>query len=113
MRLDQNHGEENWLATPSDDEIVMVPALTGDLIIWRSRLPHGNSKNRSCLPRLAFYVTMNPVGGDAYRRELIESWRTGRCVSWWRDRPGYDRTEPWPPANLSTLGRRLIGLENW
>ena len=105
-------GEENWLATPNDDEIVMVPALTGDLIIWNSRLPHGNSKNRARLPRLAFYVTMNPAGVDAYRQELIESWRTGRCVSWWRDRPGYDRTKPWPPANLSSLGRRLIGLEN-
>lgn len=55
---------------------------------------------------------MNPAGSDEYRQELIESWRPGRCVPWWRGRPGYDRIEPWPPANLSALGRRLIGLEN-
>src|SRR5260370_30358815 len=36
----------------------------------------------------------------------VNSWRTGRCVPWWRNRHGYDCIELWPPANLSQLGRR-------
>jgi len=47
------------------------------------------------------------------RQASIESWRTGRCVPWWRGRPGYNRVEPWSPASLTELGRRLLGLEQW
>ena len=89
-------------------------ALTkaGDLIVWDSRLPHGNSKNLSHRPRIAFYLQMFPTYA-AYPGIATESWRTGRCIPNWRTRPGYDRVEPWPPAKLSPLGRRLIGLDPW
>lgn len=106
-------GDENWFAPVSRREIVHVSARAGDLIIWDSRLPHGNSKNLSRAPRLAFYVMMGPNPSDEERNVAIESWRTGRCVPWWRNRPGYDRIESWPSANLTPLGRRLIGLERW
>ena len=106
-------GEEDWLADVGGREIVAVPARAGDLIVWDSRLPHGNSKNESSLPRLAFYVSMFPAADPAMRDAAIDSWRSGRCVPWWRNRPGYDRIEPWPPAALTDLGRRLIGLDCW
>jgi len=105
-------GHENWLAKTDGREIVHVAAQAGDLIVWDSRLPHGNSKNRSSEPRLAFYVMMFRAD-EAIRQIQIESWRTGRCVPWWRSRPGYDRIEPWPPARLTKLGRRLLGLQDW
>jgi hypothetical protein len=108
------NGGKNWLANTEGREIVHVAAQTGDLILWDSRLPHGNSENRSSAPRIAFYVMMGPFPADgALRQAQIESWRTGRCVPWWRNRPGYDRTEPWPPAALTELGRRLLGLDDW
>jgi hypothetical protein len=51
---------------------------------------------------------------DAHARAAaIESWQSGRCVPWWRSRPGYDRVEEWPPARLTALGRRLLGLDDW
>jgi hypothetical protein len=104
----------NWLANIEGREMVHVPARTGDLIVWDSRLPHGNSKNRSSAPRLAFYIMMCPLPADGVLQQAqILSWRTGRCVPWWRRRPGYDRTEPWPPAALTELGRRLLGLDEW
>jgi Phytanoyl-CoA dioxygenase (PhyH) len=106
------NGEEDWLADTKGREIVHVPARPGDLIVWDSRLAHGNSKNRSSRPRIAFYVLMGPAD-DNWRQAAVESWRTGRCVPWWRGRPGYDRVEPWPPATLTSLGRRLLGLEDW
>jgi hypothetical protein len=106
------NGEENWLADTTGRDIVHVPAQAGDLIVWDSRLPHGNSKNLSARPRLAFYVMM--VRADKAAPEVgVESWRTGRCLPWWRDRPGCDRVEPWPPATLTELGRRLLGLDTW
>jgi len=108
------NGHEIWLADAGTGEIVHVPAQAGDLIVWDSRLPHGNSTNRSSTPRIAFYVMMGPFPPDgALRQAQIDSWRTGRCVPWWRSRPGYDRTEPWPPATLTKLGRRLLGLDEW
>ena len=106
-------GDETWEADASGREIVHVPAAAGDLIVWNSRLPHGNSKNLSDLPRLAFYISMNPAADPGFLQAGIDSWRTGRCVPWWRTRPGYDRIEPWPPAQLTELGRRLLGLEPW
>jgi hypothetical protein len=107
-------GDENWLANTQGREIVHATAQAGDLIVWDSRLPHGNSQNRSSEPRIAFYIMMGPFpADDALRQAQIDSWRTGRCVPWWRSRPGYDRIEPWPPANLTKLGRRLLGLDDW
>jgi Phytanoyl-CoA dioxygenase (PhyH) len=105
-------GVESWLATTTEPEILYPSARAGDLIVWDSRLAHGNSKNRSSNPRLAFYVMMGP-SNDSFRRAAVESWRTGRCVAWWRSRPEYDRVEPWPPATLTALGRRLLGLDEW
>ena len=72
--------------------------------------------DRAAWPRepIAFYVMMGPFPPDgALRQAQIDSWRTGRCVPWWRSRPGYDRAEPWPPATLTKLGRRLLGLDEW
>jgi hypothetical protein len=107
-----NNGEEEWLADTAGREIVHVAAQPGDLVVWDSRLAHGNSKNLGTRPRLAFYVAMGSFG-DKARDASVESWRSGRCVPWWRKRHGYARIEPWPPASLTPLGRRLLGLDDW
>ncbi len=112
--LIDDDGDENWFCDAAGREIVPVAAQAGDLIVWDWRLPHGNSANLSTQPRLAFYVSMFPAGGGEWLSQApIESWRSGRCVPCWRDRPGYDRIEPWPPARLTPLGRRLLGLDPW
>jgi hypothetical protein len=104
-----------WLAPAEDEPIEHVSADAGDLIAWDYRLSHSNSRNLSTRPRLAFYImmAMAPARDDAMRAKNVESWRTGRCVPWWRDRPGYERIEPWPPATLTSLGRRLLGVDDW
>jgi hypothetical protein len=105
-------GGEEWLANTTGYEIVHVSAGAGDLVVWDSRLPHSNSKNVSDKPRIAFYIMMGPTD-EGLRRASVESWRSGRCVPWWRQRDGYERIELWPPANLTKLGRRLLGLDPW
>ncbi len=37
-------------------EAVSVPAMAGDLVIWRQDLPHGASPNRAASPRLVQYL---------------------------------------------------------
>jgi hypothetical protein len=32
---------------------------------------------------------MYPNANIALRDAAVESWRSGRCIAWWRDRPGY------------------------
>jgi hypothetical protein len=79
-------GAEDWFADTTGREIVHVHARAGDLIVWDSRLAHGNSKNLSGKPRVAFYVMIGPTDEDL-RRTSVASWRSGRCVPWWRNRP--------------------------
>jgi hypothetical protein len=64
---------EGWLTSIGDTdpravdfgaEAVPIAAGAGDLIIWRSDLPHGASANCAALPRLVQYVTM-------YSTELV------------------------------------------
>lgn len=58
---------EGWLESIGDAdprehdfsrEAVPIAANAGDLIIWRSDIPHGASPNRATFPRLVQYVTM-------------------------------------------------------
>lgn len=109
--LQRPWGDE-WQPNVSDHEIVEVSASQGDLIVWDSRLPHANSKNTSDRPRVAFYIQMFPPIGEQERRIRIECYQTGTCHPTWRYRPGAARTEPWPPANLTALGKQLLGLRS-
>jgi hypothetical protein len=54
-------GHETWLVDTRGHEVIYVPAAAGDVIVWDSHLPHGNSKNLADRPRLAFYVSMRPA----------------------------------------------------
>lgn len=107
------YGKEQWLLTCSEAEILHVPASAGDLIVWNSRLPHSNSTNLSSLPRIAFYVAMLPADDKNLAAVFANSWSTGQCVPWWRDRSGFEHVEPWPPAQLTELGRHLVGADSW
>ena len=60
--------------------IESVPGNAGDLIIWHSALPHSNSPNTTDQPRIAQYITMNPVTGDSTGSGLLPLARTFRSV---------------------------------
>lgn len=96
-----------------------VPCKAGDLIIWDSRLLHGNGLNRSNRPRLAQYVSMNPLG---LRRAGREGYRE-RAIAAWRNQEGPGGNFPGDPrgvekaryqrAELTPLGRCLLGVDEW
>ncbi len=104
---------DEWKPEVAEGEIVEVPAAKGDLIVWDSRLAHANSTNDSDRPRIAFYVNMNPPEDEEMRGLRIECYQQGLCLPWWRWHGGADRAEPWPPAALTELGQRLLGLDRW
>ena len=97
-------------------EVKTIPGKAGDLLIWHSLLPHGNSRNRSNKPRLAQYITMFPA------REENEEERQFRINAWKERRPPNGKAFPgdprgWEqknaPAELTELGEKLLGLQHW
>ncbi len=100
-------------------QAVEVEAKAGDLIIWNSALPHGNSRNRSNKPRLAQYVRLSPAEAQnqELRRQRVASWRERTHPSFQNPRafPGDPRRREQEsvPAELTPLGRRLLGLDDW
>ncbi len=113
---DRNPWAPNLAALPDGLRVVPIPANAGDLIIWNSLLAHGNGHNVSNRPRLAQYITMSPAGDEADEAEpRIARWRN-------RQRPDGN----WAPgdprrleelhgktAELTELGRKLLGLDAW
>ncbi len=104
--------------TGLEDKLVKVSLEAGDLLIFNSTQPHGirpnNSKDKV---RIAQYISMMPAQEDD--KELIE-WR----VNSWKNRiapegyafPGDPRNweqTKYKTAELTPLGRKLLGLDKW
>ncbi|MBV9603297.1 MAG: phytanoyl-CoA dioxygenase family protein, partial [Chloroflexi bacterium] len=89
----------------------------GDLLIWTSLLLHGNGHNTSNKPRLCQYISMNPAAqvSDETRRARIEAWRHNTPPPS-RSFPGDPRRieeQRTAPAQLTDLGRKVLGLDTW
>ena len=91
-----------------------IAGKAGDVILWSTKLPHGSAANLSHRPRIAAFVSMQPSGDPAGRSSALkECWLTKQAPDGWRGLPGQLETEPGPPAVLSELGRKLIGVLPW
>lgn len=116
-----------WIARQPADRHPFRPDLTGysitklamkagDLVIWTTLLPHGNGHNVSERPRLAQYITMNPAeeANEEQHQTRIACWREKRPLPH-RAFPGDPRgiEDKNPPAELTPLGRKLLGLDRW
>ena len=90
----------------------------GDLLIFNSSQPHGIRANISGNKvRIAQYISMMPAEED---NEQLREWR----ITSWRDRVapegyafpgdprGWEKTK-YGTAQLSPLGRKLLGLDKW
>jgi hypothetical protein len=103
-------------ALPHGMRVTPIPMDAGDLLIWDTLLAHGNGHNVSAKPRLAQYITMFPVGDADQARARIDRWRE-------RKKPTNERAFPGDPrlieevhgttAELTPLGRKLLGLDAW
>ncbi len=123
---------EAWLANlPADADprkqdlmslgATPIPGKAGDLIIWHSSLPHGAGLNTGRYPRVVQYITMFPV------QEKDENILTRRVNAWRNNLAGViveGTGRNWElrkekehaigeTAELSPLGRKLLGLDKW
>lgn len=109
-------------ALPEGMKVTPIPAQRGDLIIWNNLLAHGNGHNTSDRPRLAQYITMHtvPPSGPsreearAYRLDIYQNRKCGLSKS--ADPNAGDprhKEQNGPLAELSPLGRKLVGLDDW
>jgi hypothetical protein len=123
---------EAWLANlPADADprkqdlmslgATPIPGKAGDLIIWHSSLPHGAGLNTRRYPRVVQYITMYPVQekDENILTHRVNAWRNnlaGLIVeatdSTWELRKEKEHAVG-QTANLSPLGRKLLGLDRW
>lgn len=114
---DQPKGRDPFQPDTSGFELTKVNMKAGDLLIFNSMLPHGIRPNHSDRPRIAQYLSMTPAEEE---NEELRKWR----IKSWRDRiapegyafPGDPRK--WEQkhaetAELTDLGKKLLGLESW
>ena len=110
-----HHRIEEWLdslpedSTPQQQDLhalgsEKIAANAGDLIIWRTSLPHGASLNTSDKPRIVQYITMNPANDQS------DEARKNR-VNWWKERLAWgsakgEEHHHGQVAELDSLGRK-------
>jgi ectoine hydroxylase-related dioxygenase (phytanoyl-CoA dioxygenase family) len=117
-KLTQPADRNHFMPDITGFELVKVPLEAGDLLIFNSTLPHGIRPNLSQdKVRIAQYISMMPAQED---NEALRQWR----IASWRDRiapegyafpgdpRGWEKTK-YETAELSPLGRKLLGLDRW
>jgi ectoine hydroxylase-related dioxygenase (phytanoyl-CoA dioxygenase family) len=116
-KLTQPANRDRFKPDTTGFDIVKIKMEAGDLLIFNSSLPHGIRPNNSGNKvRIAQYVSMMPA---QYDNEELRQWR----INSWENREamqGYafpgdplEREKKNPVAQLSPLGRKLLGLNNW
>jgi hypothetical protein len=115
----QPAGRNPYFLDPSSTDHVPTtfPGGAGDLILFDNRMPHGVARNSHHEPRFAQYVLMSPERSEnaAELAQRITDYRDRTTPvlggPFWGD--PRNREQERPPAELTSLGRRLLGLDSW
>ncbi len=116
-KLGQPEDRDHYKPDVTGFELVKVKMEAGDLLIFNSLEPHGiRANNSGNKVRIAQYIAMMPAQED---KEELRQWR----INSWQSREamhGYafpgdplEREKKNPVAELSPLGRKLLGLDKW
>jgi ectoine hydroxylase-related dioxygenase (phytanoyl-CoA dioxygenase family) len=117
-KLSQPENRDHFKPDVSGFELMKVKMEAGDLLIFNSLEPHGIRPNTSGNKvRIAQYISMMPAEED---NEALKEWR----ITSWKDRkapegyafPGDPRNweqTKYSTAELSELGKKLLGLKKW
>lgn len=115
-RREQEEPNDLSEAELADYDVEAIPGEQGDIVIWDRLCPHGNGRNHADRPRFAQYVLMTPESfADSEKRAArTESWRESTAPPG-AAFPGDPREleAETPPAELTPLGRKLLGLDPW
>lgn len=96
-----------------EERVEAVGGPAGSMVIWHRHMPHSSALNHGAAPRWVQYVTMDPAGDEAVRKERVRLFEEKRPPTWAvrQNVPGQQNPEPGPRARLTPLGRRLVGYE--
>lgn len=101
-----------------EDKLVKVPLNAGDLLIFNSTEPHGIRPNVSKdKVRIAQYISMMPAQeeNEELRAWRIESWKNRLAPEGYAfpgDPRNWEQTR-YTTAELTDLGKKLLGLQSW
>jgi len=103
--------------TGLQDEIVKVPLEAGDLLIFNSSQPHGIRPNHSDKVRVAQYISMMPAEEEnkEMREWRVNSWKNRVAPDGYAfpgDPRGWEQTK-YETAELTDLGKKILGLDKW
>lgn len=119
---DRNPRAPDLSRLPEGMKVTPIPGKAGDFLIWDRLLAHGNGHNTSNRPRLAQYITMHRAPTPPLSPEQEE--RRQDRIDRWQRRIG-PKGDPFPgdprrweelhgkTAELTPLGRKLLGLDLW
>ncbi len=105
---------------PQGRKVTPIPMKQGDFVIWHRLLAHGNGRNLSNKPRLCQYISYFPAPdlekGDEdghHRQERIGYYerRVNPTAPYFPGDPRGWEAAHFPPANLTPLGRKLLGID--
>lgn len=117
-KLTQPPNRDHFKPDVAGFELEKVKLKAGELLIFNSKLPHGIRPNTTKdQVRLAQYISMMPAEEDniTLREWRINSWKN-RIAPEGYAFPGDPRKweqKKYPCAELSPLGKKLLGLEKW
>src|SRR5688500_4218783 len=117
-KLTQPEDRDHFKPDTTGFELVKVKMNAGDLLIFNSLLPHGIRANTSGNKvRLAQYISMMPAQEDnkQLREWRISSWKEKKAPEGFAfpgDPRGWEKNRH-GVAELSPLGKKLLGLDNW
>ncbi|NIJ54767.1 phytanoyl-CoA dioxygenase family protein [Dyadobacter arcticus] len=117
-KLTQPEDRNHFQPDTTGFELVKVKMNAGDLLIFNSAQPHGIRANRSeNKVRLAQYIAMMPAQEDyeALRQWRINSWKNREAPEGYAfpgDPRNWEKIK-YETAELSDLGRKLLGLDRW
>ena len=116
-KLTQPEDRDHYKPDIAGLQLEKVKLEAGDLLIFNSLEPHGiranNSKDKV---RVAQYIAMMPAQeeNEELRQWRINSWKSREAMQGFAF-PGdpLEREKKNPVAELSPLGKKLLGLEKW
>jgi len=116
-KLTQPEDRDHYKPDTTGFNIEKVKLEAGDLLIFNSLEPHGIRANTSGNKvRIAQYVAMMPAqeDNDELRQWRINSWQSREAMQGYAF-PGdpMEREKKNPVAELSPLGRKLLGIDKW
>ena len=99
----------------ADNDLLPVEGSRGSLVVFNRLMPHTSVINRSLDHRFVQYVTMQPAGTEQARQKLADQFLNGMPPQWAINQQIKDQQipEPGPVPRLSSLGRKLAGLDRW